>query len=106
MLAATRQGRKLEWCSSAVTTTSSPGASPRPWATRLTPSVELRVKTISAGEAFRNEATSARAASNASVASSERTCTPRWTLAVWRLYMPTIASMTQRGLGAVEALSR
>jgi hypothetical protein len=55
------------------------------WATRLIPSVELRVKTIElASGAFRNRATFTRASSYWRVARSDRTCTPRWMLALSR----------------------
>ena len=68
------QGTKLEWCSSSVTTTMSPGprfVSPHAYATRLMPSVALRVKMTSrrAG-ALTNARAFSRAASNAAVARS------------------------------------
>ena len=57
----------FEWCSMPEITTSSPAPTrlrPNVWATRLMPSVALRVKTISAGSAaFRKAATLPRAAS-------------------------------------------
>ena len=69
-----------------VMTISSPGPMlrrPKLCATRLMPSVELRVKTISRlAAAFRNRCTLARAASYAAVASSLSTYTPRWMLAL------------------------
>ena len=56
---------------------------PNACATRLMPSVELRVKTISRVDAaFRNARTLPRATSWASVAISLRKCTPRCTLAL------------------------
>ena len=67
-------GTKFEWCSSSVTTATSPGprlSSPHAYATRFSASVALRVNTISrdAG-AFRKAATFSRAVSYASVARS------------------------------------
>ena len=65
--------------------TSSPAdrfAPPQLCATRLMPSVALRVNTISwRWAALKNAATSTRAPSNAAVARSDSRCTPRWTLA-------------------------
>ena len=65
-------GTKLEWCSSSVITTRSPGprlSRPQAYATRLIASVALRVKTISFSDgALRNDATVRRAPSNPSVA--------------------------------------
>ena len=61
------QGTKFEWCSSSVTTTTSPGprlSRPQAYATRLIPSVALRVKITSRSlGAFRNDAIFARAPS-------------------------------------------
>ena len=60
-------GTKFEWCSSSVTTTTSPGPrfdSPHAYATRLRLSVALRVKMISRGvRAFTNDASFWRAPS-------------------------------------------
>ena len=56
----------LAWCSSVVTRMRSPrlNREPNAWATRLTASVALRVKTmLSADGALRNRATRARALS-------------------------------------------
>ena len=79
-------GTMFEWCSIAEISTSSPAerlAWPQLCATRLIPSVALRVKTISCGWAApRNAAASVRAASNAAVARSDSMWTPRWTLAL------------------------
>ena len=79
-------GTMLEWCSIAVISTSSPGCTrqrPNDWATRLMPSVELRVKMISrVDEALKKRRTLPRAASCASVAISLSRWTPRWTLAL------------------------
>ncbi|MNR37027.1 hypothetical protein D3C85_1550110 [compost metagenome] len=77
-------GTMLEWCSISVTMISSPGSMlrPMPLATRLIASVPPLVQTMFSPEgAFRKRATISRAASNASVASFDRVCRPRWTLA-------------------------
>ena len=74
----------LAWWSSSETITSSPAlnVAPKLAATRLIASVAPLVKTISLGEgALTRRATEARAASNASVVSLARVCSPRWTLA-------------------------
>ena len=91
-------GTRLAWCSSSVTTTSSPARSvygpasapPTPYwlsanATRLRPSVAFRVQTSSSSARPTNAATAARACSYASVASSARVCAPRWTAAFDRV---------------------
>ena len=69
------QGTKFAWCSSSVTTTTSPGprlSSPQAYATRLIASVALRVKMTSFSEgALSKLATVRRAASKPSVARSE-----------------------------------
>ena len=68
-------GTKFAWCSSSVTTTTSPGprlSSPQAYATRLIASVALRVKITSRSDgAFSRPATVLRAPSNPSVARSE-----------------------------------
>jgi hypothetical protein len=77
-------GTRLEWCSSSLTTISSPGWSVRPtaWATRLRDSVVPRVNTISSRvRAPRKARTASRAASYSSVASSPRVWIERCTLA-------------------------
>ena len=68
------QGTKFEWCSSSVTTTTSPGprlSSPHAYATRFSASVVWRVKITSRAEgAFRNARTFSRVPSYAAVARS------------------------------------
>ena len=68
-------GTKFAWCSSSVTTTTSPGprlSSPQAYATRLIASVALRVKITSRSDgAFSRPATVLRAPSKPSVARSE-----------------------------------
>jgi hypothetical protein len=79
-------GTMFEWCSMAEMTISSPAvtlARPMVCATRLIPSVALRVKITSLGsEAPMNVAMRWRAPSNRSVAFPLRWCTPRCTLAL------------------------
>ena len=75
----------FEWCSIAVMSTSSPSPTrdlPNDWATRFTPSVAPRTKTVSRVLAApRNARTFSRAPSYSRVATSLRWCTPRWMLA-------------------------
>ena len=69
------QGTMLEWCSMMESTISSPSlkSMPNELATRLTPSVRLRVKTISSVVgALRKRRTVSRAFSNFAVAVLER----------------------------------
>ena len=79
------QGTKFEWCSSSVTTTTSPGprfTSPQAYATRFSPSVAPRTKTISRSEgALTNCASFWRAPSYSAVERSESVYTPRCTFA-------------------------
>ena len=69
------QGTKFEWCSSSVTSTTSPGprlSSPQAYATRLIDSVALRVKISSRADgALTNSRAISRAPSYAAVARSE-----------------------------------
>mmetsp|Transcript_975 Transcript_975/g.2694 ORF Transcript_975/g.2694 Transcript_975/m.2694 type:complete len:201 (+) Transcript_975:571-1173(+) len=82
------QGTMLAWCSTSLTTISSPGPTlsrPHECATRLMASVAPRVKTISRRDAaLTNCATLSRAPSYASVARTERAWAPRCTLALSR----------------------
>ena len=79
-------GTMFEWCSMVVMTISSPG--PRRGraqlcATRFSPSVAPRTKTISRrSAALRNALTVSRAPSQAFVARSLSACSPRWTFAL------------------------
>ena len=105
----TCHGTRLAWCSSALTTTASPGPiAPRPqaWATRLMAAVVPLVNTISSVVPPIQRATAARAASKAAVAASDSAWTPRWTLPASTVKTRTTASITACGLSVVEALSR
>mmetsp|Transcript_22187 Transcript_22187/g.88032 ORF Transcript_22187/g.88032 Transcript_22187/m.88032 type:complete len:238 (+) Transcript_22187:531-1244(+) len=86
--AASCHGTRFAWCSSTVSTISSPGSrcvEPQLCATRLTASVAPRVQTISRAEgALMSAATFSRAASYASVARVASVCAPRCTLELSR----------------------
>ena len=96
-----RHGSRFAWCSAAVASTRVPAGSAA--ASTLTASVVLRTKTTpSPGRPPTKPRTTARAPSNASVATCDLRPLPRWTL-LYQGRKASTASRTEASAGALAA---